>query len=125
MSLARLLDTNVAVAYLNGEQQVLVWMSEQEEMFLCATVLGELYYGAANSDRKQDNYDRIERLGRLWPVLPVDEQTARIYGETRVALKARGSGIPENDLWIAAMCLQHELMLVTREGACRGLLLCR
>lgn len=33
-----------------------------------------------------------------------------------VSLKRKGKPIPENDVWIAACALQHDLILVTRDG---------
>jgi len=32
------------------------------------------------------------------------------------ALRSRGTPIPENDLWIAALAIQHDLTLVTRDS---------
>ena len=41
--------------------------------------------------------------------------TAGLYGETKAQLRLRGRPIPENDLWIAALARQHQLILATRD----------
>ncbi len=49
-------------------------------------------------------------------VLGCDSDTARRYGEVKNALRLKGRPIPENDIWIAAVALQHGLTLITRDG---------
>jgi tRNA(fMet)-specific endonuclease VapC len=79
-------------------------------------VLGELRYGAINSARSQKNLHAVESLAKRCRVLSVDERTAEVYAEVRFALKQRGRPIPENDVWIASLCLQHDLSLATADG---------
>ena len=37
-------------------------------------------------------------------------------GRLKALLRSRGTPIPENDLWIAALAVQHKLTLVTRDS---------
>lgn len=46
----------------------------------------------------------------------VDDQTTVHYAQVREALRTRGRPLPENDVWIAALCHQHARTLVTRDG---------
>jgi tRNA(fMet)-specific endonuclease VapC len=48
-------------------------------------------------------------------VLLLDEETAHIYGQIWAELKSHGTMIPTNDIWIAALALQHDLTLDTRD----------
>jgi predicted nucleic acid-binding protein len=48
-------------------------------------------------------------------VLHVDEETTVIYGALDAELRRRGLPIPTNDIWIAALTLQHGLTLYTRD----------
>ena len=48
-------------------------------------------------------------------MLGCNTDTARRYGEIKNALRMRGRPLPENDIWIAAIVLQHDLTLVTRD----------
>ena len=46
-------------------------------------------------------------------MLPLDAFAAEHYAEIRLALKQKGRPIPENDMWIAAICRAHEVPLLT------------
>ena len=48
-------------------------------------------------------------------MLACDASTARFYGEIKNRLRAQARPIPENDVWIAAIALQHGLVLATRD----------
>ena len=111
-----LLDTNIVIALFNGDSQVVVQIDQAEEVFLPATVLGELYYGAINSQRKKENLRRIDAFKPEVSILITDDQTALIYGEIKKALKDKGRPIPENDIWISATAMRYELTLVSRDA---------
>jgi len=46
----------------------------------------------------------------------VTETTAVTYGKTRLSLKKKGKPIPENDLWIAALCIEHKIPLFSNDA---------
>jgi tRNA(fMet)-specific endonuclease VapC len=115
MSGRHLLDTNVVVALLNGEAEVTARIDALPEVFLSIAVLGELYFGAANSGRPEANAARVSDFAGTCTLVVPDAETARRYGQLRVELKKKGRPIPENDLWIAASALQHGLTLATRD----------
>jgi len=107
-------DTNAAVAIL-GEDQAISRLVVGSDIFIPTIAVGELYYGAFNSARVEFNVAKVERFIRNSSVLICDAETARIFGEVKARLRAIGRKIPENDVWIAAISLQHELPLVTRD----------
>ncbi len=86
-----------------------------EEWFVSSTVLGELYYGAYNSGRVDDNVRVLDELAAETVILDCDRATSKLYGQIRHALKIRGRPIPDQDIWIAAIALQYDLILVTRD----------
>jgi tRNA(fMet)-specific endonuclease VapC len=92
-----------------------------EEVFVPSIVLGELYYGARRSHRVAENVARIEDFTRASSVLDCDHVTARAYGEIKSDLRQIGRPIPENDLWIAAIASQYDLVLITRDAHFAGL----
>ena len=47
-------------------------------------------------------------------MLPAPD-TAEHYARLFVQLKRAGTPIPDNDLWIAALALEHDLLLITRD----------
>ena len=42
--------------------------------------------------------------------------TAEHYGRIRAQLAQSGTPIPENDIWIAALALEHQLPLAARDA---------
>ena len=110
-----LLDTNIVIALLAGEESVLEALINVEEVFLSNVVIGELYYGAFKSGRPGENVARIEELVDNSVVISCDERVARKYGEIKNVLKNKGRPIPENDIWIAATAMLYGLTLVTRD----------
>ncbi len=112
-----LLDTNIVIACLSGESDVIARINDADEFFVSSTVLGEMYYGAYSSANVDENIHRIDTFLANAGLLPCDGTTSQIYGETKTALRCKGRPIPDNDLWIwiAASAKQHSLTLVTRD----------
>ncbi|NES19283.1 MAG: type II toxin-antitoxin system VapC family toxin [Symploca sp. SIO3E6] len=111
-----LLDTNIVIALFADEAVVKNNLVQAEEVFLPSIVIGELCYGARKSGRKQANLARVDELVANSTVLGCDAETARQYGEVKNQLRIKGRPLPENDIWIAALALQHQLVLVTRDA---------
>jgi len=58
-----LLDTNVVVAFLNGDKSILKRIRvEIDEIGLSTLVVAELDYGAKVSQRSEDNLEKLYRL---------------------------------------------------------------
>jgi tRNA(fMet)-specific endonuclease VapC len=110
-----LLDTNIIIAFFTGEPDVRKGLAKAEEVFLPSIAIGELHYGAKKSDKWEENLIRIDELVLTNVVLACDVETARRYGEIKNALRIKGRPLPENDIWIAALARQHDLVLVTRD----------
>ena len=108
------IDTNVAIAMLRGKTQFLVAAGLQlTDCALPVTVAGELLFGARNSGRARENLHSYRQFIHDLPVLLLDGLAAEYYAEIRLALKQKGRPIPENDMWIAAICRAHEAPLLT------------
>ena len=110
-----LLDTNVVIALLSGDSHVRKKLASAVQAAVPLPAVGELYFGAFKSSRAAENLARLERMVPDWFVIECDRSTAREYGLIKNRLKVKGTPIPENDLWIAAIALQHDLVLVTRD----------
>ena len=110
-----LLDTNIVIGLFANESPITEKIkSFSGSIYIPSIVLGELFYGADQSTRKDDNKKKIEELAEASLVLECDLDTARSYGKVK-QLKIKGSPIPENDVWVAALADQHQLILVTRD----------
>jgi tRNA(fMet)-specific endonuclease VapC len=111
----RLLDTNAVIALQKSEPGLLAILASDEESFIPATVIGELYYGAYNSGRVSENVKVVDELVAEQTILHCDARTGKLFGQIRHALKTKGRPIPENDIWIAALAKQHDLILITAD----------
>jgi tRNA(fMet)-specific endonuclease VapC len=110
-----LLDTNMLIALLAEEPAVVRGVQEAEAVHVPAIALGELHYGARKSTRAAQNVERVNALAARSAVLACDAATAASYGKIKAALRAKGTPIPENDLWIAALAQQHDLTVASRD----------
>lgn len=110
-----LLDTNIITAWIKGEKEIADHIEKALGVYIPIVALGELYYGAAHSIHIQKNYAVVKKLALRYKVLLVDEAVAIGYGKIQATLRAKGSPIPENDIWIVAIALRHNLTLVTRD----------
>jgi tRNA(fMet)-specific endonuclease VapC len=59
---------------------------------------------------------QVEAFSSKVSLLNCNKETARIYGKVKAQLKKNGTPIPENDIWIAAVAIQHDLVLVTNDN---------
>jgi len=110
-----LLDTNIVIAIFAEETPVLERLAAAEEVFVPAVALGELYYGARKSGRAETNLARIDEFAVAAAILGCDTLTAQQYGRIKNDLRAKGRPIPENDIWIGAVAIQHDLAVATRD----------
>jgi tRNA(fMet)-specific endonuclease VapC len=110
-----LLDTVAAIARLNNDSAFLAALDPEARLSIPIITLGELYAGAENSAHVEANIQRIDLLVSGADVLLCNEQTARQYGKITQHLRKKGRPIPQNDLWIAAIAMQHNLTLLTRD----------
>ena len=116
MSGRYLLDTNIIIALFAEEVSVKTRLAQAAEVFVSSVAIGELCFGARKSGRVQENLARIDEFAANNVVLGCDIETAQRYGEIKNALQRKGRPIPENDMWIAAIALQHDLVLITRDA---------
>jgi tRNA(fMet)-specific endonuclease VapC len=116
MSGRNLLDTNIVIALFAQDSAVVEHLDEAEEVFIPSIVLGEFYFGARKSGRVEGNLARIDEFAVNNVVLGCETEIARYYGEIKNALREKGRPIPENDVWIAAIALQYDLALITRDA---------
>ena len=77
--------------------------------------LGELYKGALKSNHPEINRLKIDEFLRVAAVLYPDAATAEAYARIANTLEARGTLIPQNDIWISAVAIEADLPLATRD----------
>jgi predicted nucleic acid-binding protein len=112
---ALILDTNALSAAADREPAALKIVASAESLAVPAIVLGEYRLGIAQSRHRNDYENWLREWVASVRVLEVDERTSRHYAAIGFELKEMGKPIPTNDLWIAALCRQHSLSLLSRD----------
>ncbi|MFW5856823.1 MAG: type II toxin-antitoxin system VapC family toxin [Planctomycetota bacterium] len=113
-----LLDTCAYSDLLRGTgDDVLEALDRCEAVLFSVIVLGELHAGFRAGRHRQKNMETLHDFLAEDPVtiLPVTTETAEVFGEVKSALRKGGTPIPINDVWIAAQCLEHGAVLLTRD----------
>lgn len=111
-----LLDTNIVIAMFADEETIQEKRQKADKVFLPSPVVGELCYGARKSSRPMENLTRVNRLIQDFRVIPCNLETAQWFGIIKDRLRRKGTLIPDNDIWIAAIAMQRGLILVTRDA---------
>lgn len=110
-----LLDTNVLINYLRGNEVPEEFVLE-EGVSVSIITQAELFYGAYKSDHPRKNLGRVREVFADWElvILPLGEETIDIFAEAKAGLEYKGRRLEDFDLLIAATALTHNLTLVTR-----------
>jgi tRNA(fMet)-specific endonuclease VapC len=111
------LDTNRYVDLCRGDREVVDALERANEVRVPFIVVGELRAGFAASKHRTGN-EAILRSFLRKPgvsVLLADENTTLHYAAVYRQLRTQGTPIPTNDMWIAALVLQHGLVLLHRD----------
>jgi len=110
-----IVDTNALSAAADADPAILALLARADQMAIPVIVLGEYRYGIGQSRRRASYESWLTDLLRDCLVLDVNEPTTQHYAEIVLELKRLGKPIPTNDLWIAALCRQHSLPLLSRD----------
>lgn len=112
------LDTNRYTDLCRGDASVIETVEQADEVWLPFIVLGELRAGFAVGAQGPRNEAVLSRF-LLKPgvgILYADGQTTHHYASIYRQLRKQGTPIPTNDMWIAALVLQHSLALCARDA---------
>ena len=109
-------DTNAVIEWLRPEKPDPPPIRGARSIVVPLPVLGELYTGAFSSVRRDTNIELLVKLTRENLLIAPDEATASIYGQLRARLRFDKIGASKiNDVWIAALAIQHSLPLLTND----------
>jgi tRNA(fMet)-specific endonuclease VapC len=112
------LDTNRYTDLCRGEPSVVETVELADEVWLPFIVVGELRAGFAVGSQGPRN-EAVLRRFLLKPgvrILYAGEQTTHHYANVYRQLRKQGTPIPTNDMWIAALVLEHSLVLCARDA---------
>jgi tRNA(fMet)-specific endonuclease VapC len=111
-----IVDTNALSAFADGSSLAIAALQAAGEVAVPVIVLGEFRYGIAHSRRRREYEAWLEQYLSAFRVLEVTAETAVEYAVLRSELRQLGRPIPANDIWIAALCRQHDIPLLSRDA---------
>lgn len=117
MALRLALDTNRFSDLGRGDAELEQLLERAEAVFLPFVTIAELRAGFSLGTRGRENEKVLQRflakpgVGILWPTETTTRQYANLYRQ----LREQGTPIPTNDLWIAALVIEHGLVLCDRD----------
>jgi len=113
-----LLDTSGYSAFLKGNSRIKSLLQQVDEIYLNTIILGELLAGFTAGSHEKKNRDILRELlsSPRVSVAHLDEETAERYANIYCYLRAQGTPVPVNDLWIAATAMQYGLKIVTLDS---------
>ena len=111
------LDTNRLTDLFQGDASLALFLGGCDEVWIPFVVLGEMKAGFYGGTRQIQNEALLSHfLSReTVAILYADRETAEQYARLFVQLKRAGTPVPDNDLWIAALAMEHDLALITRD----------
>lgn len=111
-------DSNRYTDLCRGIPEVVEVIEQALEIHVPLIVVAEQRAGFAHGANREKNERVLTRFlnNPGVTVLVPDEQTTFFYADAYAYLRKKGKPIPTNDLWIAALVLQHQLVLFDRDS---------
>jgi tRNA(fMet)-specific endonuclease VapC len=113
--LGLIVDTNALSAIADDESGIRIVMERAHLTAIPVIVLGEYGFGIAQSVRRSQHQKWLRESLPAFRILDITQDTAGQYVGLRLELKRAGTPIPSNDLWIAALCREHGLPVLSRD----------
>ncbi len=112
------LDSSRYTDLCKGESRTVEVIENASEIFLPLIVIAEQRAGFAYGTRQEKNEKILTEFlnTEAVSILAPDEQTTFFYANIYAALRKKGKPIPTNDIWIAALVIQHQLILFDRDS---------
>ncbi len=108
--ISAVIDTSVLIGCFQREHGISEKVSEYDRILVCPAVLGEFKAGLdVETKRGRKASERLDEFldDPAVVIVPCTDETADWYARVFKALKANGTPIPTNDVWIAASALEH------------------
>jgi len=112
-----IIDTNIYTYAFKGDAEVIKVLQHAHKISICSISIGELLSGFKGGSREKKNREELDEFldSQRVRLHIIDEDTAEFYAEIQNGLRRKGKAIPTNDIWIAAIALQHGLKLYTSD----------
>jgi predicted nucleic acid-binding protein len=112
-----LIDTNIYSEAMRGNAAIVDTLRQVPRIGFSSISVGELLSGFKSGNREQKNRQELSAFLASPRVMlyTVDKDTAEHYSSVQHRLRKKGTPIPTNDIWIAAVALQHGLPVYTMD----------
>ncbi len=116
------IDTSAYSHFKLGDPEVVGLLDSAEWIGVPVIVLGELWTGFIQGQRRKENESELlDFLGNpVVELLAVDHDVALVYGEIVAELRKAGTPIPTNDIWIAATAARAGATVLTYDDHFRS-----
>jgi tRNA(fMet)-specific endonuclease VapC len=113
-----LIDTNRYHDFCDSVAEALTVFQRAERIAVPFVVLAELRAGFMAGSRSTENERVLSSFLNRPRVLALfaDEQTTFHYARLFFQLRSQGTMIPVHDIWVAALAVQHSLLLFSRDS---------
>ena len=112
-----LIDTNVYSLAMKGDANIVGTLRRIDRIGFSTISVGELLSGFKGGNREIKNRQELDIFmdSPRVAVHAIDVETADFYATILDNLRAAGTPIPTNDIWIAAVSFQHGYQLLTKD----------
>ena len=110
-----IIDTNALSAIVDEQPGIHSALERVASVLIPVIVLGEYGFGIAQSARRTHYQKWLRESLSAYRILDITRETAEHYAGLRLELRRAGTPIPSNDLWIAALCREHKLPVLSRD----------
>lgn len=109
-----ILDSNIIIHILN-KNLFANKLNSFDQIYIPVICVGEIYTGINRVSKSEKHIEKFNLLLKKCTVLEIDSKTAMLYGKIAADLSKKGTPIPQNDIWIAAIAIQHKIILVSSD----------
>ncbi|HEY2545901.1 MAG TPA: type II toxin-antitoxin system VapC family toxin [Candidatus Acidoferrum sp.] len=110
-----ILDTNALSDAAEKNPAIIQILSAVPQLAIPVIALGEYSAGIARSRHAAYYREWLDTLLADSLVLDITDTTTHHYAAIILELRQIGRPIPTNDIWIAALCRQHNFPLLSRD----------
>lgn len=112
------LDTTAYSAFNRGDPRLKGYFSTSNELIMPTVVVGELRAGFAAGNHQSENEELLQRFldSPNVSTVTINDATTKLYAAIYLALRKKGKPIGTNDMWIAAIALEQDCLLLALDS---------